>query len=197
MRDGSHIEGVIICYKSGELMPTIFAHAVAGVAIAQVLAPCSIKREMTWLAAACAILPDLDVIGFEFNLRYGSMFGHRGITHSILFAGVLALGAVAVLRRHTKSVELPRMWVCLFAATLSHGVLDSLTNGGMGVAFLAPFDDSRYFLPWAPIQVSPIGLSAFLSRRGAAVLANEFQWIWCPSLVTIAVARLLRCRDVS
>jgi inner membrane protein len=178
-------------------MPTIFTHAVSGAALAQVLAPCSIRRGMTWIAAACAILPDADVIGFEFNLRYGSMFGHRGITHSILFAGVLAVVAVAVSRRYVKSRELPRMWVCLFAATLSHGILDSLTNGGMGVAFLAPFDDSRYFLPWAPIQVSPIGVRAFLTWRGAAVLANEFEWIWCPSIVMIVAARLLRCRQVS
>ena len=178
-------------------MPTIFTHAVSAAAIAQVLAPCAIRREMTWMAAACAIVPDADVIGFQFNLQYSSMFGHRGITHSILFAGLLALGAVAVLRRYTKSRELSRMWVCLFVATLSHGILDSLTNGGLGVAFLAPFDDSRYFLPWAPIQVSPIGVRAFLTWRGAAVLANEFEWIWFPSIVMIAVARLLRCRQAS
>ena len=38
----------------------------------------------------------------------------------------------------------------------SHGVLDALTDGGPGVAFLAPFDDTRYFFPWRPIRVSPL-----------------------------------------
>src|SRR5438309_11272218 len=101
-------------------MPTIFTHAVSAVAIAQVLVPCAIRREMTWMAAACAIVPDADVVGFQFKLQYSSMFGHLGITHSILFAGLLALGAVAVVRRYTKSRELARMWVSAFVDNLLH-----------------------------------------------------------------------------
>jgi inner membrane protein len=43
----------------------------------------------------------------------------------------------------------------------SHGILDAMTDGGLGVAFFSPFDDTRCFFPFRPIKVSPIGLSFF------------------------------------
>jgi inner membrane protein len=69
--------------------------------------------------------------------------------------------------------------------TASHGLLDALTDGGLGVAFFAPFDAGRYFLPWTPIRVSPIGLG-FFSARGAEVLASEVVWVWLPALALVA-----------
>jgi len=39
---------------------------------------------------ACSVMPDLDVIGFRFGIRYGDFWGHRGFTHSLLFAALLA-----------------------------------------------------------------------------------------------------------
>jgi inner membrane protein len=54
----------------------------------------------------------------------------------------------------------------LFVVTASHGVLDAMTNGGLGVAFFAPFTSARYFLPFRPVQVSPISLAAFFTHRG-------------------------------
>ncbi len=50
-----------------------------------------------------------------------------------------------------------KVWLFLFVATISHGILDALTDGGLGVAFFAPFVNTRYFFPWTPIKVSPIG----------------------------------------
>ena len=68
----------------------------------------------------------------------------------------------------------------LFAAGASHGMLDALTDGGSSIAFLWPFTTERYFAPVTPIEVSPIGLSRFLTARGVAVLASEFLWVWLP-----------------
>jgi inner membrane protein len=48
----------------------------------------------------------------------------------------------------------------------SHGILDAMTNGGLGVALLSPLDTTRYFRPWRPIQVSPISLRRFFSDEG-------------------------------
>ena len=67
------------------------------------------------------------------------------------------------------------------AVTASHGILDALTDGGLGIAFFSPFDTHRYFFPWRPIQVSPIG-PGFFSARGVRVLASELRWIWIPRL---------------
>ena len=55
-----------------------------------------------------------------------------------------------------------------------------MTNGGLGVAFFASFHNGRYFLPVRPIEVSPVGLRAFWTRRGLRGLISEFLWIWLP-----------------
>jgi inner membrane protein len=71
-----------------------------------------------------------------------------------------------------------------------HSLLDALTDGGMGIAFFAPFDDRRYFLPWRPVRVSPIGLAVF-SRWGLRALLSEVGWIWLPLGVLVGVAELI------
>ncbi len=79
-------------------------------------------------------------------------------------------------------------------ATASHGFLDAMTDGGLGVAFFSPFGTTRYFLPWRPIRVSPIGLTRFFSYRGIAVLQSELLWIWFPAILLIVSAWLIRRR---
>jgi inner membrane protein len=175
-------------------MPTIITHALAGAAIAQVLAPCPLRSEITWIAAACTMLPDIDVLGLGLGIPYGDLFGHRGFTHSLLFAAVVALCVTSLLRNKAHLRDLLRVFVCIFAATASHGILDALTNGGLGVAFFAPFDRTRYFFPVRPIMVSPIGVNAFLTPRGVSVLASEITWVWPPSIAVFLVGRFTRCR---
>ncbi len=175
-------------------MPTIVTHAIAGAAIAQVLAPCSLRSEVTWIAAGCAMLPDADVLGFALGVPYDNLFGHRGFTHSFFFASLVALAVTGLLRRKIHGRDLLRVLVCIFAATASHGILDALTNGGLGVAFFAPFEDTRYFFPVRPILVSPIGLTAFLTPRGLAVLASEMMWVWPASICVFLWGRFARCR---
>jgi inner membrane protein len=177
-------------------MPTIITHAVAGAAIAQALAPCPLRGEITWIAAACAMLPDIDVLGLGLGIPYGDLFGHRGFTHSLLFAAVVALGVTSLLRNKAHLRDLLRVFVCIFAATASHGILDALTDGGLGVAFFSPFDRTRYFSPVRPIMVSPIGLNAFLTPRGIAVLASEITRVWPASIAVFLVARFVRCRGL-
>jgi inner membrane protein len=179
-------------------MPTIFSHALAAGAAAQWWRGRLPARFWAW-TALCAVLPDLDVIAFSFGIPYGDMFGHRGFTHSLIFAA--ATGAVVTWhllhrpgsdshRTESRSHRLA-LFVWFTAVTASHGILDALTNGGRGIAFFAPFSDQRYFFPWRPIQVSPIGVG-FFSSRGLRVLASEAGWIWVPSAIIAASARLFR-----
>jgi len=149
-----------------------------------------------WIVgAACSAIPDLDVLGFRFGIRYGDFWGHRGFTHSLLFAALLA-SAVILLGFRQASPPLGRLplWSYLFLATASHGFLDAMTDGGLGVAFFSPFDTHRYFLPWTPIRVSPIGLGPFFSHRGLEVLQSELLWIWLPAAVLIFTAWSFRRR---
>ena len=64
-----------------------------------------------------------------------------------------------------------------------------MTNGGRGVAFLSPFSNHRYFLPWRPIRVSPIG------ALDASVLLSELRWVWLPAAGIAILQRLLRAKS--
>jgi inner membrane protein len=146
-------------------------------------------------AVASAVLPDLDVIGYRLGVPYESMLGHRGLTHSIPFAAVWALGlAILLLRAGTPGVSGVRLWTVLFLATASHGVLDALTDGGGGVAFFAPFTADRFFLPWHPLPVSPLSIRRFFSLRGLLILRSEVLWVWLPAAATAGAVLLVRRR---
>ena len=143
----------------------------------------------------CSILPDADVLGFRFGVSYGDMLGHRGLTHSLLFAALLSIAVTAVLSGERWRSRRLRIALFLFIVTASHGVLDAFTNGGLGIAFLAPFSGERFFFPVRLIAVSPIG-TAFFSTRGWSVLQSEMLWVWLPALVlaAVGVARRLHVR---
>lgn len=131
----------------------------------------------------CAIVPDLDVISFKLGIAYESDYGHRGFSHSLVFAAVLA-SMICLFSKQLKSDRI-HVWLFCFIAATSHGVLDAFTNGGLGVAFYWPFDDQRYFFTQRVIEVSPIGVTRFLSERGIAVFQSELRWIWLPCTTVV------------
>jgi len=173
-------------------MPTVMSHAVAALALGPAFRRAGWRARVWWAGALCAVLPDADVLGVYAGVPLGSVLGHRGLTHSLSFAAVLAAALAPLLvPRGTRR----RLWLYLFLVTASHGVLDAMTDGGIGVALLAPFDTRRYYLPWRPIVVSPLGLRPFLSAWGMAVLASEAVWVWLPAaLFAAAACRLTRPR---
>jgi len=86
-----------------------------------------------------------------------------------------------------------RVWIYLFLATASHGMLDAVTSGGGGIAFFAPVVNDRYFFPWRPILVSPMSIRRFFTARGLAILASEFRWVWVPAgLFALAMVFITR-----
>jgi len=135
------------------------------------------------LGAACAVLPDVDVFGFWFGIPYQDLLRHRGLTHSLAFAAALSILVVALAFHQERWAGCRnRLLLCFFCVIASHGALDVMTNGGLGVAFFALFDNTRYFFPFRPIEVSPLSVETFFTASGAAILSNEFLWIWLPSL---------------
>jgi inner membrane protein len=167
------------------------SHAVASLGISACFYKSVIPKHVWLLGAACAVFPDIDVIGFNFGIRYGDFWGHRGFTHSLFFAAVVAAALTAWLRGKVE-MSVTAIWIYLFVSTASHGFLDAMTDGGLGVAFFSPFDNHRYFFPWRPIRVSPISVGRFLTTRGLQVIHNEFTWIWIPSFLLVAIAWLTR-----
>ncbi|HEX7287171.1 MAG TPA: metal-dependent hydrolase [Candidatus Angelobacter sp.] len=167
-------------------MASLFTHALVAASLGGTAQADWRNRARFWLLAIfCSALPDFDVIGFDFGVRYGDLWGHRGMTHSLIFAAV-----VAILAAGTLGVRAGSGWkaaLLFFLITVSHGFLDAMTDGGLGVAFFSPFDTSRYFFPWRPLHVSPIGAGGFFTARGWHVLQSEIVWVWLPTLAITAV----------
>jgi inner membrane protein len=163
-------------------MPSIFSHPAVVLGLVPIFERLHLPRTMIWLGAVCTIVPDFDVIGLAFDISYRDVLGHRGFTHSLLFAALLSAILAQVFLSQRDDASKPASFLFLFLCTTSHGVFDALTNGGLGVAFFAPFDNTRYFFPWRPIRVSPLGTD-FFSPRGLFVLWSEIVWMWTPLLV--------------
>ena len=177
-------------------MASAFGHAALGATLGKLLLP-ERRYQPYWLAAAvCAALPDVDALGYRLGVPYGSLWGHRGLTHSLLAAAVVAgLGAgLGQLARRGGRPPAGRLALLLFLATASHGLLDALTTGGLGVAFFSPWELKRYFFAFRPIQVSPISIRAFLGGKGLRVLASEVLWVGLPCVGLLGLQAWLRQR---
>ena len=175
-------------------MASAFAHALAAAALGTAFSRPGWPARVWLLGAGCAVFPDADVFGVAVGIPFGSPLGHRGLSHSVIFAAGLAALVVALGFRGTPGVSRRRLWLYFFVATASHGLLDALTDGGPGIAFWAPVVDTRYFFPFRPILVSPIGIRAFFSEWGLRVLGNEAIWIGLPSLIFVGLIAIIRRR---
>lgn len=170
-------------------MATIFSHAVVAVSVVASLAPAGLdRRQRRWLlllAAAVSMAPDLDVLGFALGVAYADFWGHRGVTHSLVFA-FAAAWVLAVLWRVLLDQPGRRYWLWVWAllalAMSSHGLLDMLTNGGLGVALFAPIDNGRWFFSWRPLQVSLIGIYGWSWQSVWAVAWSELRFLVLPSV---------------
>ena len=160
---------------------TLITHPAVPLAIAFALGTKTISPRLLGVGIAASVLPDLDVLAFRIGIPYVSAFGHRGFSHSVLFALIIA-AVGAGFARHMSSTCKRAFWF-LLAAVTSHGILDALTNGGLGIAFLWPVSSERFFAPVQPIEVAPLSLARFFSPRGKAVLRSEVLWVWFPLLV--------------
>ena len=152
-------------------MPTIITHSLVGIAAGKAFAPRKMPRLFWDLTIVCAIFADIDVIFFRFGIPYDHFLGHRGFFHSPFFALLLAMAVVLIFYRTSR-----RWWAYLayfFFVTAINGMLDAFTNGGLGVAFLAPFSNKRYFFPWRPLVVSPIGAKWFFTKWGMRAMMSD------------------------
>lgn len=152
-------------------MPGI-GHLAVGLAAARVTTPPAGLARWRWtmLLAAVSFAPDLDVLAFPLGIPYDAPFGHRGALHSLAFAATCGCGLALAAR--AGNIPPLRILCGTSLVMASHGILDAFTDGGRGVALLWPLTATRYFAPWRPIPVSPIG-SAVFSGRGLHVIFLE------------------------
>lgn len=175
-------------------MASAFGHAAMAMALARWQQP-QLKKIKFWLwMVAASILPDLDSIGFKLGVPYESMWGHRGFTHSILFAAIFAICVTYLF--FSDHFQFSKKWritsSLLFLSMMSHGILDAMTDGGLGVGFFIPVSPERYFFPFHPIKVSPISIRSFFTQKGWEIIGSELFWIGGLCLILILFEYILK-----
>lgn len=176
-------------------MASLFSHLLVGATatkLASSVTDVSNKPKLYALAMFSSAMPDLDVIAFDFGIHYEHWLGHRGLTHSFAFAVVWS--CLLVMLFYTSKFKFKQealvAFIVIFISTVSHGIIDAMTNGGRGIGFFIPFDNARYFFPFRPIQVSPLGVDRFFSDWGMRVIKSELMWIGLPCLMIYLVCGL-------
>jgi len=161
-------------------MASIFGHGLVAFTTSKVI-DSKANKLLLFLAIGSTILPDLDVLAFKIGIDYMHPLGHRGFTHSIFFALLWSVVLSFSFGNNRKVIY----FIVLFLSTLSHGILDAMTTGGRGVGFFIPFENSRHFLPWRIIQVSPLGIQEFFSEWGIRVILSELKYIAIPCFIIL------------
>jgi len=166
---------------------SIFGHGVVGFTITKLIG----NKQSKWLLLAAifsAILPDFDIITFKLGIAYQHPLGHRGFTHSILFAMLWALVLMLTIGRNNKLI----WFLVIFLSTISHGIFDAMTSGGEGIGFFIPFNNDRFFFSFREILVSPLGIKKFFSGWGLRVILSEIKFIVIPSLLILLILGTLK-----
>lgn len=161
-------------------MPTLFTHAAVGFITGKVATETSAPNTRILVASmALSALPDVDALLISV-IPYNHPFGHRGFTHSLFFAAVIGLLVALLFSKADWAPQHP-FWLLAFVfavTTASHGFFDAMTDGGLGIAFFAPFSNGRYFFPWRPIPVAPFSIGTLMSERGSRVIRWELAMFW-------------------
>lgn len=178
-------------------MPTMMTHSIIGLIAAKILRVRKAPKRFLIASAICPAIPEIDRLANAFGLPYGHFFGHRGFFHSPFFALILSILVVLIFFHKSKAFHNRRRHLVayFFLITVTHGLFDALTNGGPGVAFLSPFNNTRFFSPWRPIQVSPyFGLRTMFTDLGQQAIADEFAWILFPAFMIWLI--VWTCREI-
>jgi len=152
-------------------LPSI-GHVAVGLAAARLEPKPPAMGTNAWRLGLVALsaLPDLDLVAFALGIPYGAPWGHRGAAHSLAVAALCGLACAAGARGWGPGAV--RIGIVGSLVTASHGLLDTMTDGGLGIALLWPWSNHRFFAPWRPIPVAPIG-AAMLTARGLDVVLRE------------------------
>src|SRR5262249_26986260 len=155
---------------------TPYTHAYVGLGFANIVATRRMPVAFWVLAGVLPTVADLDAFSFAPS---GDVWGHRGWTHSLLFALGMGLVPALVTFRYFKV----RVWALtgFFALiTASHGLLDACTFGGFGIPFFWPLTNKR-FGPWGPVPL-PIGFQ-WPNPWKYHSIRSELLWVWLPMTV--------------
>ncbi|HRG68059.1 MAG TPA: metal-dependent hydrolase [Saprospiraceae bacterium] len=169
-------------------MPSAIGHAIFAISLSPFRPYKNKLLPSLILAMVCSTFPDLDVIGFEAGIPYSSLMGHRGFTHAIFFAILTGILVSYLFFNEQCKTYLDRIQISFFffIITISHGLLDAMTDGGLGVGFFIPFYNERFFFSYRPIPVSSMHIEAFFTNVGFSILKQELKFIGFISCFVVA-----------
>jgi inner membrane protein len=173
-----------------------FTHSLVGLTAAKAGLE-KLSPGATALCILAANAPDFDVAVLVFRDRWAYLHHHRGITHSIVGALVLAIALplvfylvdllIARLRKHASRVRFKGLLLASVLVIATHPILDWTNNYGM--RFLLPWN-AKWFYGDFLFVVDPffwviLGGSAFLltakTRKQVSV------WLLIGSLATVVI----------
>ena len=167
-------------------MPSLVGHVMSVSGIFVLKKDISIiSKKLIFFVVLCTILPDIDMIGYKIGVPYDSFFGHRGFTHSLLFAFLIALSITIIFFKKETKKSITIFTIFFFSMVL-HDLLDMLTTGGLGIMLFTPFYNERLFFPIRFIEVSAIN-GNILIYWFKNVLLNEIIFLLLPSLIIASI----------
>jgi inner membrane protein len=104
------------------------------------------RRTFFWLLVVSANIPDIDVLVGILGDPIFSLKAHRALTHSMLFAPLLALLPAGLFMLFSKVKNIRLLWIISLLGIVLHIFFDLVTS--FGTQILNPFFDTRYALDW-------------------------------------------------
>ena len=91
-------------------MASALSHPAVPLAIAVAAGSAAVPLRLTLAACVASVLPDVDALGYWAGIPYDAPLGHRGFTHSLVFAALVAVGCAAFARRLASPGRRPSPW---------------------------------------------------------------------------------------
>ena len=127
------------------------------------------------------------------------IFGVIGDLFTRLFS-LLAAGLLTwLISRLIKNIDHvgSRFLMILFAMVIaSHGILDAMTDAGLGVMLLSPFSHERFFLPWRPFYAPPIRMCDLSLYHLQLIIRSETPILLSCSVFAVIFMLLIRQRSI-
>ena len=161
-------------------MATFISHPLFGAGASYILCQSQTKthtQRFILLSVLCQWLPDIDTLSYLFPIDQQYALGHRGFTHSGIFALALAFAVMmnflSLTPTHPPSV-VGAFYLVFSHDTLPRAFLTPWLSPPLVSPFFWPFTAERYLFSWQPLMNIPIQFSELF---GLAFW--HAQWIEC------------------
>jgi inner membrane protein len=154
-------------------------HGLLGLAIGSLRRPDGERNAVLVACVLAAELPDLDYFVAASDPVLHALKAHRGLSHSLVAAPVVALAAALLSKLLFRSARLSTVYLwSVPAALVGHLLADAWT--GWGTRLFLPFSQARITLDWMlvvdPLFTAPLLVAALWGWRRRRVVPRALRW---------------------